>query len=78
VTGGAGPTLVRVEGGPAVGAITNFELTAGQSPLMRMSVGGASYEVDDVAIVVDDRGEAGSFSGVAADGIVVDGAFRCA
>lgn len=77
VTGGDGPTLVRVEGGPAVGAITTFELANGQSPSMRMRVGGASYEVDEVAIDLDDQGAAGTFSGVTADGVAIDGAFRC-
>lgn len=73
-----GGALVRVDGGQAVGAINSFELVPEQSPGMRMRVGGASYEVDDVEITVDERGASGSFSGTTVDGIAVDGAFRCA
>ena len=70
--------LVSVEGGQAVGAITTFVLVSEPSPSLRMRVGGASYEVDAVDIAVDESGAAGTFSGVTADGIAVDGAFRCA
>lgn len=78
VTGGDGTTLVSVDGGLSVGAITTFELVGDPSTSMRLDVVGASYEVDDVVIDVDDRGAAGTFSGVTADGITIDGAFRCA
>ena len=78
VTGRDGSTLVSVVGGPEVGAITEFELAPEQSPSMQMEVAGASYVVDDVEIDLDDRGLAGTFSGVTADGIAIDGAFRCA
>jgi hypothetical protein len=78
VTGSDGPSLVSVDGGPAVGAITTFELVRGLPSTMRMRVGGATYEVDDVTIDVDDRGAAGTFSGVTGGGIAIDGAFRCA
>ena len=77
-SGGDGSTLVRVDGDPTVGAITTFDLTPGRSPGMRLDVGGASYEVDDVEVDLDDRGAAGTFSGTTADGIAIDGAFRCA
>jgi hypothetical protein len=78
VTGSDGPSLVSVDGGPAIGAITTFELVRGLRSTMRMRVGGATYEVDDVTIDVDDRGVAGTFSGVTGGGIAIDGAFRCA
>ncbi len=77
-TGDTGPMLVRVDGDLEVGAITTFELAAEPSPSLRMRVGGVSYDAVEVAIDVDDRGAAGTFSGVTADGIAIDGAFRCA
>lgn len=70
--------LVRVEGGQAVGAITTFVLESEPSPSLRMSVGGASYELAAVDIALDGSGATGSFNGVTDDGIVIDGAFRCA
>ena len=78
VTGDAGDVLLRVEGGQALGAITAVELVAEPSPSLQMRVGGVSYEVEDVVIVDDDSGVAGTFSGVTADGVAIDGAFRCA
>ncbi len=72
-----GDLLVHVDGGQAVGAITSFDLEPEPEPTLRMRVGGASYDVADVALVLDETGSAGSFSGVTVDGIAVDGAFRC-
>lgn len=72
-----GDLLVHVDGGQAVGAITAFDLEPDPAPSLRMRVGGASYDVDDVVLVLDETGAAGSFSGVTDDGIAVDGAFRC-
>ncbi len=78
VTDDGGSPLVRVDGGLAVGAITTFELAPEQAPGLRMIVGGAAYEIDDVEVDLDDRGASGTFSGVTTDGIAIDGAFRCA
>lgn len=72
-----GDLLVHVDGGQAVGAITAFDLGAEPEPSLRMQVGGASYDVADVALALDETGAAGSFSGVTDDGVAVDGAFRC-
>ncbi len=74
--GAPGQVVVRVDGDQSVGAITTFELTDGGSPTMRLRVGGASYEFDDVVITVADPATAGTFSATA-DGLSVDGAFRC-
>lgn len=70
--------VVRVEGGQAIGAITTFVLAAEPVPSLRMSVGGAAYELTAADIAIDSTGATGSFSGVTDDGIAVDGAFRCA
>lgn len=78
VTGGDGPTVVRVEGGPDLGAITTFELTPERSPTMHMRVGGVTYDVVDADLDVDESGGSGTFSGQTVDGIAIDGAFRCA
>jgi len=66
--------LVRVDGDQTIGAISMFELTDGGAPTLRLSVGGASYVFDDVVTTITEH--AGTFSATA-DGLTVDGAFRC-
>lgn len=70
-------TVVRVDGDAVLGGLTAFELTDEPSVTARLRAGGASYEFDDVMLRVDDSGASGVFSGVTAEGVSVDGAFRC-
>lgn len=75
--GGPGAVIVDVEGDPTVGGITAFEL-AGDGPVTgRLRAGGATYELDDVTVTLDDGGTSGVFAAVSPEGVSVDGAFRC-
>jgi hypothetical protein len=71
-----GTVVVGVDGDQTVGSLTSFELLDGEATTMRMSVGGVSYEFDDVVIALADPAVSGTFSATA-DGVAVDGAFRC-
>lgn len=77
VGGASGTSVVRVDGDAALGGLTTFELADGSSATARLRAGGGSYEFDDVVLALDESGAAGVFSGVTADGVSVDGAFRC-
>lgn len=68
---------VRVEGDASLGAVTAFELSDDPAPSLRLRVGGATYELDDVAVQLAADATAGTFAGAAAEGVTVDGAFRC-
>ena len=76
VTGESGEYVVRVDGDQSVGALTTFELTAGDSATMRLRIGGQSYEFDEAVVDVDTPASAGTFSATSGD-LTVDGAFRC-
>jgi hypothetical protein len=76
VLGGSGPSLVRIDGDTGVAAITTFELTDGDRPTVRFVIGGSSYAFGDVTLDIGDPPTAGTFSATA-DGVSVDGAFRC-
>ena len=56
--------------------LTTFELTDGDSPTMRLRIGGQSYEFDDALVTVETPASAGTFSATSGD-LTVDGAFRC-
>lgn len=77
IDGSDDPVLVSVAGGQAIGAINEFELTADPVAKLRMRVGGASYSLDDAVVAPDATGGAGTFAGTTADGVMVDGAYRC-
>lgn len=74
--GESGPTVVRIDGGVGIGAITMFELTGGDAPTVRLRVGGASYTFEQVTLTLTDPPTTGTFSATA-DGVSVDGAFHC-
>lgn len=71
------PLVVRVDGGPEVGSISTFELTAPPAATMRLRSGAAIYEFETVDVVLDDAGVTGTFGAVSPDGVAIDGAFRC-
>ena len=73
---GGSELVVRVDGDQTVGAISTFELTDGDTPTMRLRVGGVNYEFDDVAITLAEPATSGTFSAVDG-GLAIDGAFRC-
>ena len=73
---GDGVIVVRVDGDLTLGAISTFELTGGDSPTMRLRVGGVSYEFDEATITLADPAGSGAFTATA-DSVTVDGAFRC-
>jgi len=77
IDGTADTVIVSVDGGQAIGAINAIELTPEPGATLSMRVGGASYDVMDAAITPDPAGAAGTFSGTTADGVLVDGAYRC-
>jgi hypothetical protein len=85
---GAGPYLVRI-GPPAVdattGGVERFEIVAAHDVVGPGSVGavlevmvdGRSLTAGDAVLdLLDDRG-AGTFRAVTADGVLIEGAFRC-
>ena len=69
-------TGVRVEGDGSIGAVTGFELTDGAAPTMRLRAGSVIYTSEFVTRGGADPATAGSFS-ADANGVAVDGAFRC-
>lgn len=78
VGGATSPVVLRVEGDAALGGLTSFELTGGAVVDARLGAGGETFDFDDVLITLDEQGSSGVFSGRTADGVSVDGAFRCA
>lgn len=68
--------VVSVEGDDSIGAITAFELAAGDQPTLTMQIGDIKYVFDSAALGEANTPEAGSFS-AEADGVTVDGAYRC-
>jgi hypothetical protein len=74
--GASGDVVVRVVGDERVGAITEFEISVAPRPVVRLRVGEQFYELTEVSTVVEPDGRSGVF-GAAADGVSVDGAFRC-
>jgi hypothetical protein len=74
---GSQSLVVRLDGDDTLGAITTFELDEGtEGASMRLRVGEATYEFDDVAITLDDNARAGTF-GAALPDLTVGGAFAC-
>ncbi|NNE12789.1 MAG: hypothetical protein HKN41_11170, partial [Ilumatobacter sp.] len=73
-TAPATDVVVRVAGDASIGAVTEFGLTGGAAPALDLRVGASDYRFADVTITVD--GATGTFSG-SADGVTVDGAYRC-
>ena len=74
---GSQSLVVRLDGDDTLGGITTFELdqtTGGAS--MRLRVGGATYEFDDVAVTMDENARAGTFDAALPD-LTVGGAFAC-
>jgi hypothetical protein len=70
--------VLVVDGDASLGAITAIELNAGSPASGSMRVAGTDYEFPEVALVLEEGPEiAGVFSAVTADGVSVDGAFRC-
>jgi len=69
-------TGVRVVGDETIGAITRFELGDGPAPSLRLAAGTVDYSFDEAMRGVTDLAAAGTF-GAEADGVTVDGAFRC-
>lgn len=70
-------TVLRVEDGSGLGAITAFELDAAPVGTVRLRVAGVDYEFADVAVELGDAETSGTFSGASLDGTSIDGAFRC-
>ena len=68
--------VVSVDGDDSIGAITAFELAAGDQPTLTMQIGDIEYVFDSVALGDTNSPEAGSFS-AEAGGVAVDGAYRC-
>jgi hypothetical protein len=77
IDGSDASVLVSVDGGQAIGAINTFLLTPDPDATLSMRVGGASYELADAVVAADPATAAGTFSGTTADGVMVDGAYRC-
>lgn len=67
---------VLVVGDESIGAITEFELSGGPEPTMRLRVGTVVYTSEQVMRRGTGIAGAGSFN-TDADGVDVDGAFRC-
>lgn len=67
---------VRVVGDESIGAITEFELSGGPEPAIRLVVGTMVYASDQVMRRGTGQAGAGSFN-AEADGVAIDGAFRC-
>ncbi len=67
---------VRVIGDETIGAITSFELDDGAAPTMRLRSGSVGYSFDLVMRNGAGPAAAGSFN-AEADGVTVEGAFRC-
>lgn len=72
--GGGGTTgvVVSARGGAGIGSISEFELLG---TTLELTVGDTGYVFDDVA--VDGDATAGSFGATSADGVAIDGAYRC-
>ena len=68
--------VVSVDGDDSIGAITAFQLAAGDQPTLTMQIGDIEYVFDSVALGDTNSPEAGSFS-AEADGVAVEGAYRC-
>lgn len=74
----AGDPILRVEGDATVGAITAIELGGGPDASATLRIAGTTYDFERVEVQVEAGPEtAGVFSAVSADGVSVDGAFRC-
>lgn len=69
--------IVSVDGGLEIGSISSFRLTPDPAATATMQVGGVSYEFEDVIVTLDQAATSGTFQGATADGVSVDGAFRC-
>ncbi len=69
-------TAVRIDGDDRLGAVTTFELTAGEAPTLQFRAGATSFEFEAVEVTLGDDGRSGTFSASDAD-MAVDGAFRC-
>lgn len=67
---------VSVVGDESIGAITEFDLSGGPEPTIRLLVGTVVYASDQVMRRGTGLAGAGSFN-AEADGVSVDGAFRC-
>jgi hypothetical protein len=72
----ADTTIVRVLGDARIGAITEFSLTDGSSTRLRIGVGPAIYDFENVHRGGVDTPATGTFSAESGD-VTVDGAFRC-
>ena len=75
--GSDGPASVTASVDPGAGGLGSFEIGGEPTPTVRFEAGGVRFEVDDPMLSLIDGGVAGVFAGTTADGIEVDGAFRC-
>lgn len=74
-----GRATVLVEGGAEIGSMTAFDLAADPA-MLRVVVGGTAFEFEALElldVVVDDSARASGTFGADADGVEIDGAFRC-
>ena len=75
--GSDGRTIVTASVDPGQSGLRFFELGGEPAPTVRFESGGRSFQVTDPVSTFTPGGESGVFSGSTADGVEVDGAYRC-